>query len=248
MNPDTARDLFRLVHHAMGNRACPPVGGDNIKRGAGQRGKRIEAEVAPKLEPDIISYFRVDFSLQPACFHGIRKLCNALRDGARRFSKSETIAINMLHHARRDNFSRRIYCAPYCAMRPDGLPLPALGVDGFELEICILALNAMEIPPGNSVLRRYDRSVGAKKRGHLFCRFPRLMRFECDDHIILRPKVFRVGGCGHPCNALLPVDQELEALRSNSLQMRTPRYERDVRAALLQAHGHVAAYRARAVD
>ena len=53
--PSALGDRLRLQHHRAGQRARAGVGDDRVERGAGQRRDRVEGQVAPELDPDLVA-------------------------------------------------------------------------------------------------------------------------------------------------------------------------------------------------
>jgi hypothetical protein len=104
----------------------------------------------------------------------------------------------------------------------------------------------MEIPPWHAILRRDDGGRVAEQRRHLIGGFPGLMRLQRDDDIVLRPEFGRIAGRRHFRDLLLIVDQQLQAPAFDSGQMLTAGNDGDIRPAILQENGHIAANRARA--
>ena len=120
-------------------------------------------------------------------------------------------------------------------------------IDAFQPQIRILALQAVEIPPRHAVLRGDHGRVRPEQRPHLLGRFPGLMRLQRDDDVVLRPELGRIVGGRHLATRSSP-PIELQPVLLDRGEMRAARHERDVGAAPLHQHAHIAADGAGAVD
>ena len=80
MHADAAADLLGLQHHVAGEVARAGVGRDHVQRRLGQRRDRVEAEIAPELEPDVVADLGIDGA---ASGRPSRSICDELRQRAR---------------------------------------------------------------------------------------------------------------------------------------------------------------------
>jgi hypothetical protein len=248
MHADAAGDLLRLTHHVAGDAPGAGIGGDHVEGRVGERRDRVEAEVAPQLQPDVVANLGVDARLEAARREGVVKGGEPLRGLAGRLAEAETVAVDVLDDARRDDLGGWIDGAADGALGTDGAPLPAVGINALQLQVRVLPLEAVEIPPRDTVLRGDDGRVRPEQRLHLLRHLPRLMRLERDDHVILLAELGRIGGGRHPGGLLAAVDEELEAVRPDGVEMGAARDERHVGLAFLEEDGEMPADGAGAVD
>src|SRR3569623_579406 len=213
-----------------------------------QSRNRIEAEIAPKLQPDVISDLRQDRRLQARALEQLRQFLRALGDVPLGLTEPKQITQNMVDHARRFDLSRRIHRAADDALRPDHIPLPRSGIDAFDTSVRILPLETMEVPPWQAVLRSDDGRIRAQQRLHLLGHFPSLMSLQSDDDIILMAEFGGIGRRGHPRMLLLAADVKLEAVVLDCFQMSAARNQRNIRSGELHQDAIIATDRSRTVD
>ena len=100
----------------------PVVGDDLVQRAAGQRRDRVEGEVAPELDPDLVADVGADRRLQPGRDQLLARAACALGLLARRLAEREAVAVDMADDAGRLDLGRGIDDAADRALRPDALP------------------------------------------------------------------------------------------------------------------------------
>ncbi len=140
----------------------------------------------------------------------------------------------MPHDAGLDGFAGDIDGAAEHALRADRAPLPVAGIDAFQTQIGILAVQSVEIPPRHAVLRRDDRRRRAEQRLQALRRVPALMRLQGDDDIVLRAQLGRIARRRQFGDMLGAAAQQLEALRPDRVQMIASCDNRYVRTASFQ--------------
>src|SRR5262249_13658495 len=99
-------DRLRLAHHVAGELARGRILADIDQCRMRQRADRVEAQVAPELEPD----FRADVvqhrRLETRSSHDFRDLLHTLGLGAIELADREAVALDVLDHARGDDLAR----------------------------------------------------------------------------------------------------------------------------------------------
>ncbi len=201
----------------------------------------IEAEVTPQLEPDVVANLRIDPRLEARSLEGAAECRETLRFLACRLTEPVAIAIGVLDHAGRHDLGRGINSAADRSLRPDGLPLAPPRIDALELQVRVLALEAVEVPPRNTVLRRDDGGVLAQKRLDLLGRLPSLVRLERDDDVVLVAQLRGIVRRRHLGDLLFAADEELEAVLSDGLEVGPSRDEGDIDARSFHQHANVGA-------
>ena len=123
-------DRLGLDHHGAGDGAGAGIGGDLVERAAGQRGDRVEGEVAPELDPDLVADVGADRRLEAG---GDQRLARARSRAptrlAGRLAEREAVAVDVADDARRVDLGRRIDDAADRALGPDRVPDAAAGID-----------------------------------------------------------------------------------------------------------------------
>ena len=205
------------------------VGRHHIERRPGQRADRIEAEIAPQLEPDLGADIVEHRRLEAALLQQPRDCRHPLGGRAIRLAKREFVAIDMLDHPRLHDLGRRINHRADHPLGPDGPPLPVLRIDRDQAPLRERAGQVVEIPPRHPVLAGHHRSAPPEQRPHMIGCLPGLMGLEPDDHHILRAELGRIGARLDPRNALAAVNDELETV-AHRLEMSTTGNDRQLDA------------------
>src|ERR1700730_4437599 len=65
MHTETFSDRLCFEHHRARHCASAGIAADDVERAAGQRADRVEAEIAPQLQPDLVAYPLVDRRIEP---------------------------------------------------------------------------------------------------------------------------------------------------------------------------------------
>ena len=155
---------LRLGHHGGDHRADQRIAGHLPQGRAGERAHRVEAQVAPELQPDFVADARPDRRREAGGFQRPGQSQDPVGLAAAGFSQREAVERNMADHAGRDRFRRRIDDAADRPFRTDRLPLDAARVDGFEACAGERAAMFVKIPPGHAVGRGDDGGLGPQHR------------------------------------------------------------------------------------
>ena len=122
----------------------------------GQRADGIEADIAPKLQPNLVTDAIERRGLHSGLGKQRRKLLYVVGNLSRGLSDRKTVAIHMLDHAGRHDLGGGIDDASDGAFRAQFAPLPSTGVDALQRRSLVAAAVFVEIPIGNSVDRGND--------------------------------------------------------------------------------------------
>src|SRR6185312_15840806 len=107
-----------------------------------QRRDRVEAEIAPELEPDVVPDFWQDRGLEPGFLEQRCDLLHALGDFTVRLAESELVAGDVLDDTGGFDLGGGIDRAADHALRPDRVPLPVARIDALNAAVGILAFEA----------------------------------------------------------------------------------------------------------
>ena len=212
----------------MGEGAGPGVGRHHVEGGPGQRADRVEAEVAPKFEPDLVADPVQDRRLEAGTLDGRAQALAALARLARRLAEGELVAIDVVDDSGRLDLGGWIDHAADRPLGPDGVPLAVPGIDAGEADALERAIEAVKVPPGHAVLAGHDRGLRAEQRRHAVGHLPGLMGLQRDHHEVLRADVLGIVGGRRVDRVLLaPVDQG-QAAFADRCEMGAPGDQRDL--------------------
>ncbi|MNT14160.1 hypothetical protein D3C72_1491540 [compost metagenome] len=213
-----------------------------------ERADRVEAQVAPQLEPDLVADIVAHRGVQVGGHHHFAEPGHARRAAAIRLAQRKLLAVDVLDHARRNDLSRGIDHAADRPLRPQALPLAPAGIDAFQRAAGQVAAMLVEIPVRNAVDAGDDRGFRPQQRLHLVHHARHGMRLEGDEHIVLVSELARIAGAAHLGHALLAVDQQPDTMFLHCREMGAARDEADLRPRARQLRPDIAADRACAVD
>src|ERR1700728_623956 len=114
----------------------------------GQRADRIEADIAPELEPDFVVDALQHRRLHSGLGEQRGQSLYVGADFARRLPDRETIAVDMADHAGRLDLGGGIDYTSDGALRAQFAPLPAAGIDTLQRRTLVAAAVPVEIPIG----------------------------------------------------------------------------------------------------
>ncbi len=154
----------------------------------------------------------------------------------------------MADHAGRFDFGGGIDDASDGALRREFAPLPSAGIDALQRRTLKAAAVPVEIPIGNTIDRGDDARSRSEQGLHHLDRAGDGMRFQANDHKILRPKLGGIVGAARPHHVLVAADQQGESVLAHGGKMRAARDEADVGARARELHAEISADRAGAVD
>ena len=133
-------------------------------RRPGQRGDRIEGDVAEQLDPDVVAKLRLDRALEAARDHRLAEREAPPGDRPVRLADREARPFDVTDDAGRLELGRAVDDA---ADRPLGRNRRrdrAAGIDRLDAPALVGPCEAMEVPPGDAVLRRDDGGLRAEQR------------------------------------------------------------------------------------
>ena len=149
---DPARELDRLRHER-----------ELAERRAGERGRRVERDVADQLQPQLPADLRLDRALQAAGLEGLGDEAAALAHRAVGLADREARPLDVLDDARLDELGRRVRDAADHAARLDRARDDAVGIDALDDRPRVLAAERLEEPPGHAVLGREHGGVAVEQ-------------------------------------------------------------------------------------
>jgi len=241
-------DRARLAHHCQQHRTRARVGRDHVDRRAGQRADRIEALVAPELEPDFVADVRADRGVEIRTRQQFMQLLDSRRARAIGLADRKLVAVLVADYARGHDLRRRQYDAADRTRVTEVRALHVAGIDARERQAVIRHARHVEEPVRQAIACGDDHRVGTKQRQHRQDRLRNRMRFERDDHAILNAEVGWRVRASDALDVLVPVDQQPQALRAHGLEVRAARDEAHVGTGTRELEAEVATDRTRAVN
>ena len=214
----------------------------------GQRADRIEADIAPQLEPDFVADTVEHRRLHSSLDEQSGQPLDVGTPLARGLAEGKAIAIDMADHAGHLDLGRGIDDASDGALRRKLAPLPSAGIDAFKDRTFVTAAVPVEIPVGNAIDGGDDARSRPEQRLHRFDHAGNGMRLQANNDKILRPKLGGIVGAARPHHALFIADQQFKSAFAHRGQMRSPRHQADVGACARQLHPEIATDRAGSVD
>src|ERR1022692_1540849 len=216
----------------------------------GERTDRIEAHIAPQLEPD----FRADVGehrcLQPRSDECLRYVIGALGLDAVQLAQRKPVAFERLYDSGRNDFAGGIDDATDDPTRLDVLLDHAVGIGGLEPVARVRALEVLKVPPRQAVLDRHDDGVRGEQRAHLRCHRLYHVSFQRQEDEVLRS---RLGAARHGAQILGELfgsvgADELETVAPDRVQMRALIDHRDRLTRECETNGEYSTDRTRADD
>ena len=217
--PSARQTAFAFQHRGNADRAQLGLRGDPIQPRIGQRRDRIEAHIAPELQPDVPADAFAHRRFKAGGYHRRREGRHAFRPAAVRLAQREAVEMVMLDNARTHGLAGGIDHASDGALRTDQLPLPRARVDRFERPALQRSAVLVEIPPRNTVHRRDEGGVVAQKGREERSAFVRLLRLERADHVVLRTELARIVARRNARDLFLAFDPEPEPAFPDCLEV-----------------------------
>src|SRR6516225_3145191 len=214
----------------------------------GERADRIEADIAPEFQPDLIANAIEHRRLHAGRAEQAGQRFDIGRDRSGGLAEREVIAVDVTDHARRLDLRRRVDDAADGALGSELVPLSAAGVDAFQPRAFIRAAVLVEIPIGDAVDGGNNARAWPEQRPHGVDDVGNGVGFQANDDKILRAEFGGIVGAAQTYHALFAVDEELEAVLAHRRKMRPTRDQADIRARTRQLHAEISANRAGAVD
>src|SRR5258705_8795056 len=118
-----------------------------------QRAYRIEADIAPELEPDFVADPVKDGRLQPRLDEQCGEPFDIRGFFSGGFAEGKAVAIDMADDAGRLDLGCGIDDASDCALRTQFAPLPSARIDALKCRSLTLVAVLVEVPIGNPVDR-----------------------------------------------------------------------------------------------
>src|SRR5262249_7721332 len=157
MHSEPARDPFGLLHHLASDPARAGFRRDHVK-GCMREGRNwIEAQITPKLQPDVVADFRIDLGFEAPGLECLHQSAHPLGFLAGGLAETEPITIDMFDASGAYVLRCGIARTADGPLGSDQPPLSTVGVDALRLKIRILTFEPVKVPPRNAILGRYDR-------------------------------------------------------------------------------------------
>jgi len=242
LHAELLADRLRLAHHLRRQLARGRKAADVLQRGVGQRADRIEAEVAPQLQPDFRADIRQDGRLEAGVAEALRQGAHALGVGAVDLAERKAVAFDHADHARRVELGGRVDDAAERTLDRQAGRDNAAGVHRLDAAAFIGSAVLVEVPPGNAVLRRDHQGVRPDQRHQVGYHRGDLVRLHAQDHHVLHAEVgHAVAGCqARHFPAAVGLD-ECHAVGAHRLQVGAADHHAYLFADAGQTHGQIAA-------
>ncbi len=209
----------------------------------GERADGIEGKISPQLEPylgaDVVENERLEAGVLEQSHH----LFRPLRVHAVELAHGKTVALHVLDDPRRHDFARRINDAAQNSFGIDSGGDFSARVHRLHRAVFVRHVEALEIPPGNSVLQRKNDGVLSEKRIELRRDFGQHVGLDRQHHQILRSGLLvAVGGFDAGDDVLAAVRRDdLEPVFLDCRQVITDVNDADRLFGTCQMRGHQAA-------
>ena len=247
---ELAGDGLGLGHDRCDEGATVGVAADAFERGVGQGTDRIEAAVAPQLQPDLGADVLADGRLEAGFHHGLREPLDALAAAAVELAEREAVALDDADPARFHQLCRRVDDAADHAPGIDCRRQHAAGIDAVERAALPLAGQLLEVPPRDAVGHRHQHRLrtdeGSQCRQHVHD----LVRLDGEEHGILWAGIGGVGDGTHGARVFLATvfEHEPEAAGADRRKVLVAGEEDDLVAGEREPGAEVAADRTSADD
>ena len=153
---------------------------------------RIETQIAPELQPDLIAQVAAHRAFQSGAHQQLAEQHGARGFFSRRFGNRQTVTIGVGDNARGFHFGGLPDDAAKGALGPQPLPDFSAGIDAFNAPSFIGAAVLVEIPPGQAILGKENGGVLAQQGLELVQHAGERMGLDPDNDIVLRPQGFRI--------------------------------------------------------
>src|ERR1700722_10240827 len=214
----------------------------------GQRTDRIEADIAPELEPDFVVDALEHRRLHSGLGEQHGQPLHVRADLARWFADRKAVAVDMADHAWGYDLGRGVDDASDGALWTQFAPLPAAGIDAFQRRALVAAAMLVEIPIGNSIDRGDDAGVRPEQWLHRLDHAGDGMGLQADDNEILMSEFGGVIGAARMHHTFFITNQQFEPVGAHGGEMCPPCHEADVGACARELYSEISADRTGAVD
>jgi hypothetical protein len=243
-------DRLGLGHHRGGQRAARGEPADAGQCGVRQGADRVEAQVAPQLEPDLGADVLEHRRLEPGLLEQFGERLDARGFRTVELAHREAVALDVADHAGRDELRGWIHDAADHAVDGDTRGDHAPRVDGLDPRPLEGAAQALKVPPGDAVLHGHDDRLRTEQAAHLRRRGRDLVGLHGGDDDVVRAGlgdlVRRARGVDEVLGAVL--HDQLHALFPDGLEVRAAADECHVLARQRELHAQHAADGTRSND
>ena len=196
----------------------------------GERADRIEAQVAPDLEPDFGTNAVGDRRLEPCVDQAASECLDARSCAAVQLSERKPATLHHVDDPRRGENGCGVHHAANDPCRIDEPADRAIRIRGTHARSVVFTTVSLEVPPGNAILHRHDGGVGVTKVMKFGRYLTNLMRLDRQQHHILRAGVAHRRACHRAPRPHFAAILELHphTLFTDGLEICSARDERDV--------------------
>src|SRR5271157_1928724 len=185
MDAELLADHLRFLHHP-GRQFPARRELANVDQGrVAKRTDRIEADVAPELEPDLGADVADHRRLESRLAEKLRDHLYSRRLRAVQFANRESVALDLANQPRRDDLGGRVDHAADHAIHLDMGSDHSARIDGLDPRPRVRPGKPEKIPPGDAVLHGHHDRVATEERSHLAGHPSDLVGFHRQDDNIL---------------------------------------------------------------
>jgi hypothetical protein len=240
-------DGLSLGHHRGGQRPARGEPADAGQRGVRQGADRVEAQVAPELEPDLGADVLEHRRLEPGLLEQLGELLDARGLRTVELAHRKPVALNVADHPGSHQLGGRVDDAADDAVDGDAGGDDAPRVDGLDPRPFVRPAQALKVPPGDAVLHGHDDRVRAEQAAHLLRHRRHLVGLHGGYHDVVHASLGDPVGCLRRIDEVLGavLHDQLEALFPDGLEVRAAADECHVLARQRELDAEHAADRAR---
>src|ERR1700733_2852233 len=226
------RDRFDFLHDAADHGRRSGIARDLNQSGASQRADRVERCVAQNLYPDLLPDASADRAAESGCDERLGKHTDAIGARAVGFAESNSIALGMMNHSRSGNLSGKVNNGSDHSLCFNGGGDHSAGIDTLKAQSFPLAAEALEIPPGNSVLRAYHCSIGSQHRSQARRKLGQAVGLHPKKNNVYRTHFLEGAGDGGPRHEISLAAFDPHAVLLHGATMRPAREQRYIESGL----------------
>ena len=239
---------FRLRHHVAQHFVSGFVARHLLERRQRQDAHRVERQVAPELQPNVVSNAIAHRCFETASGERFAQRGDALRFRSVRLSEHEALPVQMPYDAGLHDLTGRIHDASHRPLRTEPVPDAPAWIGNLEPLVLPGTVELVKVPPENSVLGSHHCRVRSEQWDQTLHDGRDRVRLQRDDDEILLAQLGWIVGYRRADDFPFVAHPEGEAIFSHRLEVRAPCDEADVVATESQLGAQIAADGSRAVD
>ena len=191
LHPQRLGHGLGLAHHPFGQRPGRRMAADVLQRGMGQRRNRVEAQIAPQLDPQLGPDIARNGGFEAGPHESRRQRLDARAAAAIGLTQREAVALDHPHQARLNQLSGRVDHTADDAFGLNVLGQHAVGINADDRAPFIRPGQLVKVPPRHAVDHRDDHRIGPEQGPHRRQQVAHLVGLDRQQHHVLRP------GIGH---------------------------------------------------